>query len=89
MTIVFHFKSNPYPIFSMILTEHRRWMIFISRDETTREFLRQQLKSDDVTSLSHQLSSRYSIIVEHTEDCRMVVKATRMDRVGVFEFLKF
>ena len=68
----------------LILTEPKRWIMFASEDETTREFIREQLESDDGTSLSHQLSRRYSFIVEHTVDCGMVVKATRMDRVSFF-----
>ena len=64
-------------------------MIFISRDESVRELLREQLKSDDGISLSHKLSSRYSLLVEHTDDYGMVVKPTRMDRVAVFEFLNY
>ena len=58
-------------------------MLFTSDDVATREFLREQLESDDDTSLSHQLSSRYSLLVEHTEDCAVIVKPTRMDRVTV------
>ena len=59
-------------------------MIFSSDDVVTREFLREQLESEDVTYLSHQLSYRYSLLVEHTENYAMIVEPTRMDRVSVY-----
>ena len=66
----------------MYSLEPRKWIILASVDEVIREFIREQLESDDECSLRYKLRTAFSFIVEHTEDYGMVVKATtRMDRV--------